>query len=424
MKKPLAFRVRPKNIDEVIGQEHIVGKNGFIRNCITNENFVNLILYGKPGCGKTTIANAICNSLNCNYYSINATNISKNEMIEVFKNATNFFPSIVVIDEIQSLDKAKQNILLPLLEKGSFYIIGTTTSNPLLSINPALRSRVHILELKELSAEEIVLGLKRAVSISEGLDNKQIFTDEALKLISKKSKGDLRYALNLLEILSLNYLNGDTIDVDEVNKLNFVSNYVADQNEDEHYNTISAFQKSIRGSDVDAALYYLAKLIKSNDVEGITRRLLITAYEDVGLGNPQAVDRTVNAINVLNMVGLPEARIPLAFVTIDLCLSPKSNSASASIDAAISTIEDSNNSIRDYLKLNPIDSKNQYPYGHFEIFNHLIYLPEHLENKKFYKFKLTGKYEKALVENYIKLKNLEKSSDIEYLLKKFKDETN
>lgn len=426
MKQPLAFRVRPRNIDEIIGQEHIVGKNGFIRNCIANANFVNLILCGNPGCGKTSIAHAICESLNANYYTINATNVTKQEMIDCFKLATNFSPSIVIIDEIHQLDKTKQNILLPLLEQGSFFIIGTTTANPLISINKALRSRVHLLQLNPLTNEEIIQGLKRAIDSPDGLDNKQTFTYDALNLIAKKAKGDLRYALNIVEILSLNYLKEDIISEKEVEKLNFVSNYVSDKDENEHYNTISALQKSIRGSDVDAALYYLAKLIRSNDVEGITRRLLITAYEDVGLGNPQAVDRVCNAINVLNIVGLPEARIPLAFCVIDLCLSPKSNSAEASIDAALKEIENDDNSIREYLKLNPVTdgTKMGYPYGHFEMLKNLIYLPSGKENLRLYKYKLNSKYEQALVENYKKLLSLEKSDDIEYLLEKYKNTTN
>lgn len=422
MKKPLAFRVRPNNIDEVIGHENLVGENGFFRNCIKNDMFVNVVLYGNPGCGKTTIANAVVNSLNASKYFLNATNCSKQDMIDTFEDARNHFPAIVIIDEIHELNKTKQNILLPLLEQGNFYIIGTTTANPMLALNPAIRSRVHLIEVKNPTIESVEYGIQRAIKHPDGLNNERNFTKEAIHYIASISNGDMRFALSIVETLSLNYLKDEEIGLEEVKRLNFLPNYLADKDENEHYNTVSALQKSIRGSDVNAALYYLGKLLLGGDVEGLTRRLLVTAYEDVGFGNPHAVNRVYNACMVAREVGMPEARIPLSFAVIDLTLSPKSKTAEMSIDNAIDLINKHPTSVREYLKLNPVNQNTEdgYPYGNFKLLPHLIYMPEGLEKEKVYQSNGTSAYEKALNENYKKLEELYKSSNMRELKAKYK----
>ena len=418
MISPLAFRLRPKDLGDVIGQEHLVGPEGFLTRSVKSGVPISSIFYGPPGTGKTTIAEAYAKSLKIHYIKLNAVTSNKKEMELAIEEAKIFHPTIIIMDEVHRLNKDKQDILLPFIEDGSCYLLGCTTSNPYIAINQALRSRTHLLEVKRLTDEEIIIGLRRAIESKDGLNNKLQFSEDALKRIAKSSAGDLRFALNYLEILSLE--NKDVIEEEDVKKIIRVPNLISDANDDAHYNYVSALQKSIRGSDVNASLYYLACLAKSNDLDSIARRLLVTAYEDVGLANPNASLRTYIAIEAAKQVGFPEAIIPLAMVTVDLALSPKSKSSTLAVQKAMSTIEDKPLDVLDYLKLTPVNvqEENKYPYDRPDLWEKMQYLPEALKEVKFYEPWLSSNYEKALKENYDRLLRQGRSNNLRLLRKK------
>mgnify|MGYP002517481486 CR=1 FL=1 len=409
--KPLAYRMRPKTLDEVIGQTKIVS---FLKNLKENNALISMIFYGTPGTGKTTLAKAFASSMNAYSISLNAVTDNKAKMERAFDEAIRMAPSIVIIDEIHRLDKAKQDLLLPHLENGDFYLIGCTTANPLISINPAIRSRTRLLEMGKLTKQDILTGLKRAISAKEGLDDSRKINDDALEYLAKISGGDFRFAYNQLECICYSYSKNHAITLEDAKSISNVPNYLADKDEDEHYNTVSALQKSIRGSDVNAAIYYLAKLIRSGDLEGITRRLVVTAYEDVGLANPQAVDRCYNACKTALEVGLPEAMIPLGFSVVELSLSPKSKSACLAIEDALSQVDDSPIEVKDYLKLTRanVSEEQSYPYDDPDVWEILQYLPDELVGTEFYHPQSSGKYERALSENYRRLKEMKHTSDM------------
>ena len=415
--EPLAYRLRPTTLDEVYGQEHLTKNNGFIKKCIDNNTIFSMILYGNPGCGKTTLATIIANSLGLHYRILNATTSNKKDMDTIIEEAKMYGHMLVIIDEVHRLNKDKQDYLLSYLESGLISMIGATTSNPYHSINPAIRSRCHILKLNELTDNDIKNILNNALINEKGLDNKYTCQEEVISTLAKLSNGDVRFALNNLEVLALT-CNDNKITMDDLKEKVHSSNLIFDKNEDGYYNSLSAFQKSIRGSDVNAALYYLARLIEANDIESIARRLLVIAYEDIGLANPNAVDRVFHAIEASRLIGFPEARIPLSFAVIDLALSPKSKSAEASIDKAIVKYKEHPLDVPDYLKLTPVNVKVSYPYDRNDIWSTMGYLPKQLKNEKFYEYSKTGNYERALVENYLNLEKHPREYNLEKLLLK------
>lgn len=397
IEKPLAYRMRPENLEDVIGQKKL---KDFLSRLLENKSLLSMVFYGPPGTGKTTIAKAFATSFNCYSLTLNAVIDNKAKMEQAFDEAIRFAPSIVIIDEIHRLDKGKQDLLLPHLENGDFYLIGCTTANPLLSLNPAIRSRCRLLETVSLTPEEIRIGLERALTSEKGLNNKRKFAPEALDYLAKISGGDLRFAYNQLEAVALSYSKNHLITLEDAKSIAISPNYFGDSDGDAHYNTVSALQKSIRGSEVDAAIYYLAKILKSGDLEGAIRRILVTAYEDVGLANPAAVDRCYHACQVAREVGMPEAQIPLGFTVTELALSPKSKSACEAIEKASAMVDESPSDVREYLKLKRpgVSEEDSYDYGDPLFWNYLEYLPEGMENTKFYQYdpKRTGKYEKNL----------------------------
>ena len=421
MNKPLAFRIRPKTLTDIIGQEDLVGENGFLTNSVKAETPISFILYGPPGTGKTTIAEAYANSLKAHTIKLNAVTSNKKDIEQAILEAKLYPTTIVIIDEIHRINKDKQDILLPYVENGTIFLIGATTANPYISINRAIRSRVHLLEVKTLTTSDIVAGLKRAISNKDGYDNKLVIDDASLEYIAKSSGGDFRFALNYLEILSISFKNQE-ITIDKTKTVLKVSNLIADKDEDGHYDSVSALQKSIRGQDVNAALYYAARLLISNDLESLTRRLLVTAYEDIGIANPQACMRTKIAIDSALTVGLPEAVIPISVAIVDLCLSPHSKTACLSMYKAMDAAKDMPLPVLDYLKFTPVNvaQEDKYPYDLPSVWPYLQYLPEALKDAKFYLINknASSSYEKALNDNYLKICNIIRSSNIREVKKK------
>lgn len=421
MNKPLAFRIRPKTLTDIIGQEDLVGENGFLTNSVKAETPISFILYGPPGTGKTTIAEAYANSLKAHTIKLNAVTSNKKDIEQAILEAKLYPTTIVIIDEIHRINKDKQDILLPYVENGTIFLIGATTANPYISINRAIRSRVHLLEVKTLTTSDIVAGLKRAISNKDGYDNKLVIDDASLEYIAKSSGGDFRFALNYLEILSISFKNQE-ITFDKTKTVLKVSNLITDKDEDGHYDSVSALQKSIRGQDVNAALYYAARLLISNDLESLTRRLLVTAYEDIGIANPQACMRTKIAIDSALTIGLPEAVIPISVAIVDLCLSPHSKTACLSMYKAMDTAKDMPLPVLDYLKFTPVNvaQEDKYPYDLPSVWPYLQYLPEALKDAKFYLINknASSSYEKALNDNYLKICNIIRSSNIREVKKK------
>ena len=397
--EPLAIQMRPKNIDEVIGQKHLLGNKMPLYNLIQNKYLFSMILYGKPGIGKTTIALAIAESLKIKYRVLNAVINSKKDFDIVIEEAKLYNGMIVIIDEIHRMNKDKQDLLLPYLESGIITLIGLTTSDPYHRINPAIRSRCQIFELKELEKEDIIYALNKA--IKSNILNDIKIDDNAINMIADLSNGDLRYAYNLLEFAY--FASSDkNITIDHLQNINAKSNVSIDKNEDGHYDVISAFQKSIRGSDVNASLHYLARLIEAGDLDIIYRRMTVIAYEDIGLANPSIGPKVDAVINACERLGLPEARIPLGDMVIEMALSPKSNSGHIALDKAINDVRLGNiGPVPINIKQNPVGYK--YPHDYPNSWVKQQYLPDNIKNKKYYNPKLTSKYEQSLKNVYDKI---------------------
>ena len=352
--KPLAYRMRPQTLDQVVGQQHLIGPGKIIRRMVEARLLSSMILYGPPGIGKTSIASAIAGSTKYAFRKLNAATDGKKQLQQVAAEGKMSGTVILLLDEIHRLDKTKQDFLLPLLESGQVILIGATTENPYISISPAIRSRCQIFELKPLSAQDASNAIDRALTDKEnGLGNYHVeLTDDARALLIEKGNGDLRSTLNSLELAVLstkqelkdNHQDTDSIVITQQEMADSIQMTVQnfDSSGDGHYDLVSAFQKSIRGSDTDAALHYLARLIESGDLISICRRLSVIAYEDVGLANPSAAEHAILAIQAAQTLGFPEARIPLANAVIELTLSPKSNSAITAIDRAIDDVKNKN----------------------------------------------------------------------------------
>ncbi|MCM3054445.1 replication-associated recombination protein A [Caldibacillus thermoamylovorans] len=421
--QPLAYRMRPRVLEEVAGQKHLVGKGKIIYRMVKARQLSSMILFGPPGVGKTSIASAIAGSTDYAFRMLNAVTNNKKDMEIVVEEAKMSGKVILLLDEVHRLDKAKQDFLLPYLENGMVVLIGATTGNPYHVINPAIRSRCQIFELKPLQPEDIKEVLHRALADSErGLGKFQVeVTDDALEFLANATNGDLRSALNGLELAVLSTEPSDDgiihINVEIAGECIQKKGFSHERDGDSHYDVLSGFQKSIRGSDVNAALHYLGRLIVAGDLPSIVRRLLVIAYEDVGLANPQAAARTVAAVTTAEKIGFPEARIPLANAVIDLCLSPKSNSAIMAIDAAIADIENGRSGeVPDHLKdAHYLGAKKlgrgidyKYPHDYESGWVKQQYLPDLIAGKKYYQPKKTGKYESALAQVYEKINDLMK----------------
>ena len=401
MNEPLANKLRPNKLSDVIGQSSIIGPGMILTNLVNNKKLFSMILYGPPGVGKTSIANAIVNELDLKSRFLNATLNNKKDFEIVFEETKIYGNIVLVVDEIHRLNKDKQDLLLPMLENGKITLIGLTTSNPYHKINPAIRSRCQIFELKSLSKEEIILGLKRACNSLENI----IIDDDSLLLIATISNGDFRYAINLLEVAYYSS-NDKKITKELIEKINPKASSSMDKDENGYYDVLSAFQKSIRGSDVNASLHYLARLISMGDLDSIYRRMSVIAYEDIGLANPNMGVRVDSCIRACELVGLPEARIPLGQMVIDLALSPKSNSAHTALDLAIKDVEEGYTP-RVPSHINSSAYGYKYPPDYPNNYVVQQYMPDELINRKYYKPK-NNKYENVLkttLNNIEKLKN-------------------
>lgn len=374
----LADKIRPKNLSEVIGQKHLVGPGKILSNLVANKKLFSMIFYGKPGIGKTSIANALVNELNLRYKFMNATINNKNDFDVAIAEAKMYGDLVLIVDEIHRMNKDKQDLLLPYIENGTIILIGLTTSNPYHKINPAIRSRCQIFELHELTTEDIFAGLKRASIYLEEIK----ITDEVLNYIANLASGDLRYALNLLEMAYYSTSN-KKVTLEEIKNINAKPVFFHDKDGDGHYDVLSALQKSIRGSDVDAALHYLARLIEAEDLDSIYRRLSVIAYEDIGMANPGIGPRVMAAIHAAELVGLPEARIPLGQIVVEMALSPKSNSSHLALDTALNDIHKGNTgNVPDNIKTN---SKTYlYPHDYPNSWVKQEYMPTNLKGKIYY----------------------------------------
>lgn len=401
--KPLAYRIRPNTFEDIVGQDHLVGPKGVIRKMIDSNQLCSIILYGPAGCGKTSIAEIIASYYSLNSFHYNASCDNKAKLKEIADAARVYDNIILIIDEIHRMKKDVQDFLLPFIESGALTIVGLTTENPYRTINPAIRSRTHIYRLNEITKDDIIKLLKKTI-ISEKM---KPISDDILQYIAVVSSCEVRSSLNMLEIV--NMLDEEEMTLENVKAIIGKKSFAIDGEGENYYDIASAMIKSIRGSDPDAAVHYLARLLQSEDIEFIARRLMILAYEDVGLGNPNVGPRVYAACHTALEVGLPEARIPLSYAAIDLATSPKSNSTYLAIDAAIQDLEGlTSMQIPPHILNKELKSgKFTYKYPHdFE--NGYVeqqYLPDELKDKVYYTPKTTGSYERGVKDFLSKLKN-------------------
>lgn len=402
--KPLAVRIRPKHLSEVVGQNHLTQKTGILNRFIEEKRLMSMIFFGPPGSGKTTVASILANELNLPLELFNAVTGNKKELDAIFANARLSGQLVMIVDEVHRLNKDKQDLLLPYVEDGSVLMIGLTSANPYFAINPAIRSRCILCEFKAVNPESMKIALERAISHEDSQLSINL-NDQSLQSIIDTCNGDVRMAYNILDALNIAYPN-QTINLDHLSNLHLHSNLGFDHSDDGYYDALSGLQKSIRGSEVDAALYYLARLIIAEDLDSIERRLIVIAYEDIGLANPALVARTIQAMDSAKRVGFPEAVYPLAVIVIDLALSPKSRNAINALTKAINEVKDHPLPVPEYLRLTPVGlrEEDKYDYDRPDIWNKIEYLPKGVTNTPFYSPSNTSPYENTL-ENNLKILN-------------------
>ncbi len=396
--KPLAHKLRPTTFSEVIGQDHLVSTEGIITKMIEKNHLFNIILHGNPGVGKTTIALITANLSKLDFYHFNASVDTKQKLKDILIT-TNYHDILLIVDEIQRMNIDIQDVLLPFIESGKVKLIGITTENPYATINKAIRSRCQIYELNDLTPEDIKKALINAIN-SPSLSYDGVILNEVTDYISTRANGELRTAFNMLEAVTVYGSELDTINLVIAKKALGDKNLSLDQSQNDYYDILSAFQKSLRGSDVNASLHYLARLIVLGDLNSIIRRLLVIAYEDVGIADPNIGLKVKACCDTAKMLGFPEARIPLAVAVIDVALAPKSNSALEALDLAIKDYQDGKvGSIPKHILNREIaldKSIYKFPHNYDLGLIKQQYLPNNIKNVTYYKPKANSNYEVTL----------------------------
>src|SRR5690554_700658 len=395
--------MRPTNLDEIFGQKHLVGQNGVIRRMLKNDKIVSMILYGKPGIGKTTLASVIAKTLNNEYGTFNASTDNKATLRATIEKAENEQRFILIVDEIHRMKKDIQDYLLGFVETGKVTLIGLTTINPYHSVNPAVRSRCLIFRLNDLSDADLSICVDKTLDIL----NLQI-AEEARKYLIHMANGEVRFLINTLEGISF-VIDNDMITLDDAKAIVQRPSIAIDKNEDSYYDTLSGLQKSIRGSDIDASMHYLGKLLASEDLLPLIRRLSVIAYEDIGLANPSIGPKVKAATDIALTLGMPEARIPLSVVVSEMALSPKSNSAYLALDAAMKDIQEGKSGtlplhLKNTYSHDPSQKPYLYPHDYPGAWVNQQYLPDKIKNASYYQPKTTSKFELALKDRYEAIK--------------------
>lgn len=419
MQTPLADRIRPTAIDEVAGQRHLLGEGKILRKIIESGNIPNLIFYGPSGVGKTTVAKIIASQTGKKLCYLNATTASTSDIKEIIGEIGTMEAAcgiLLYLDEIQCFNKKQQQILLSYIENGDITLIASTTENPYFYVYNAILSRSTVFEFKTLSTDDIAVVLKRALGILCQENGKKIAADdENINKIARAAAGDVRRALNMLELCVMLTINDDLpiISDDTIEQILLGNSVRYDREGDEHYDIISAYQKSMRGSDPDAAIYYLARLLAAGDLPSACRRLLVCANEDVGLAYPQIIPIVKAAVDTAMTVGLPEARLPLANAVILVATSPKSNSAHDAINAAMADVERGiGGDIPRHLQNKHFDGEDAeikgqhylYPHSYPMHYVNQQYLPDNIKNKVYYEFG-DNKTEQGFKEYWSRIKN-------------------
>lgn len=408
--KPLADTLRPQTLEEMVGQQHLLSKDSLFRKSVESGKISNMIFYGPPGTGKTTVANIIAKKANMSLYKLNGTTASTDDIKKIIADVNSVFTTngiLLYLDEIQYLNKKQQQSLLEFVESGEITLIASTTENPYFYVYPALISRSTVFEFKSIEIDEIIRGLKRAVK-----HLKLTMNDEAIKALAVGSNGDMRKSLNNLEFLANSLKRGKTISLEMVNELINKAHITYDRSEDKHFDHLSALMKSLRGSDPDAAIFYLAKMLEAGDLLAACRRILCSASEDVGLAYPQIIPIVKACVDTALQLGLPEARLPLSNAVILIATAPKSNSAYTALDIATNDIRSGKGiSVPRCLQNTHFDGEDakikgqHYKYPH-NYPNHWVkqqYLPDDIKEAKYYVYG-DNKYEQSLKQYWDKVK--------------------
>ena len=410
MQKPLADLIRPETFEDMVGQTHLLGKGTTFRKVIDSGHVSNMIFYGPPGTGKTTMANIIAKKTNMSLYKLNGTTASTDDIKHIIGEVNSLFSTngiLLYLDEIQYLNKKQQQSLLEFVENGDITLIASTTENPYFYIYPALLSRCTVFEFKSIEKKEIEKGLLRAAKALDVTIEK-----EALSMLALACNGDMRKALNNLEFLANSLTKGKKITLAMVNSLVDKANISYDRSEDKHFDNLSALMKSLRGSDPDAALFYLAKMLETGDLIAACRRLLCSASEDVGMAYPNIIPIVKAAVDSALQLGMPEARLPLANAAILIATAPKSNSGVLAIDSAINAVHQGKGiSVPRSLQNTHYDGEDakvkgqnyKYPHDYSHHWVKQQYLPDDIKDMKFYVYQ-DNKFEQALKEYWDKVK--------------------
>ena len=403
--KPLAYSMRPNTFEDIVGQDHLVGENGIIRKMLNSNSLFSFILYGNPGCGKTTIAEATCKLSGFKWFKFNASTDNKETLKQIITEAAFLDNAIIIVDEIHRMKKDIQDFLLPYVENGTVTMIGLTTVNPYHSVNPAIRSRCHVYRLNDLTNEHLRKVLDRAYKY---MDKDILIDNDVYEYIINLANKEIRTLINIFETLVKT--STEHITIKDATKALNKANVSFDANGDSYYDTLSGLHKSIRGSDVDAALHYLAKLIIADDLQSLCRRLLCIAYEDIGLANPGIGPRVKAACDAARELGNPEARLPLSVVVIEMALSPKSNSAYLALSKAMDDIEQGKSGtlpkhLKNTYSFDPSQEAYKYPHDYPNAWVDQQYLPDTLVGTKYYIPKPTSKSETSLYNRYMQIES-------------------